>query len=102
MLGITLTDAVAVTTILLGLAAFWRGAKGGELARRHSPPESTVSIGSTVFADTAAMTQQTAVLTRIAEAIESQNKAYQEREKDRVAHALERLVKRLDTRDHDT
>lgn len=101
MLGITVTDAVAVTTILLGLAAFWRGAKTGEIARRTSPPENTVSIGATVFADTAAMGEMKVVLVRIAEAIEAQNTSRAAKEKDRMALALEKLVHKLDQRDED-
>jgi hypothetical protein len=70
MLGITITDAVALGTLILAIGAAWRGLKGGEFARRHSPPVETVSVGSTVFADTMAMTLQTEALNRIADAIE--------------------------------
>lgn len=96
MLGITITDAVALGTLILAIGAAWRGLKGGEFARRHSPPPETISVGSTVLADTMAMTLQTEALNRIADAIESTVTEHREQEKDRLTSAIEQLVNKIE------
>ena len=96
MLDITIADAVAVGTITLAIGAAWRGMKGGDFARRHTPSPDTVSVGSTVFADTMAMTLQTAALNRIADAIESTVTEHRESEKDRLTTAIEQLVNKIE------
>jgi hypothetical protein len=69
MLGITVADAVAVGTLIIALLAAWRGTRAGDAAKRIAPPETTVSVGATVFAGTAAMTQLNTSINRLADAV---------------------------------
>ncbi len=84
MLGMIVADAVAVGTLIIALLAAWRGSRAGDAAKRILPPETTVSVGATVFADTAAMTQLNASINRLADAICDASEA-----KERLTGALD-------------
>ena len=101
MLGITIADAIAIGMFILACGAAWKGATKGDAERKSNPPKDTLSIGAGVFADTAAMSNMTAAMNRLANAIEKGVAASEEKEKDRVTHALEALVARLEQRDGD-
>jgi signal transduction histidine kinase len=99
MLGITVADAVAVGTLIIALLAAWRGTRAGDAAKRISPPETTVSVGATVFADTAAMTQLNNSLNRLAEAICDASEARERQQASQLADVLKRLTDKLDEQD---
>lgn len=74
MLGMTVADAVAVGTLIIALLAAWRGTRAGDAAKRISPPVPIVSVGATVYADTAAMTQLNVSINRLADASEARER----------------------------
>lgn len=98
MLGISVTEAVAVSTLLLGLAAFWKGMRAGEAAKvsNAAGPAATASLGAAVLADSLAMEAMTEAINRIADAIDRHHEQALEEKKDRLSVALELLVERLD------
>lgn len=69
MLGIPVADTVALGILIIALLAAWKGTRAGDAAKRLSPPETTLSDGATVFADTAAMTQLNVAINRLPDAI---------------------------------
>jgi len=99
MLGITVADAVAIGTLIIALLAAWKGTRAGDAAKRISPPETTVSVGATVFADTAAMTQLNASINRLADAICNASEARERQQANQLAEVLKRLTDRLDEQD---
>lgn len=99
MLGITIADAIAIGMFILACGAAWKGATKGDAERKTNPPKETLSIGSGVFADTAAMTNMTNAMNRLSAAIENAVEDRTEKEKDRMTAALEALVEKLNDRD---
>jgi hypothetical protein len=99
MLGITVADAVG--TLIIALLAAWRETRAGDAAKRISPPETTVSVGATVFADTAAMTRLNTSINRLAEAICDVSEARERQQDNHLAEILERLTRALDAQDRD-
>lgn len=96
MLGITIADAIAIGMFILACGAAWKGATKGDAERKTNPPKETLSIGAGVFADTAAMTNMTTAMNRLAQAIETAVGDREEKEKDRMTVALEALIEKLD------
>jgi hypothetical protein len=99
MLGITVADAVAVGTLIIALLAAWKGTRVGDAAKRIAPPETTVSVGTTVFADTAAMTQLNTSINRLADAICDASEAKERQQFSPLADVLRRLTEALDERE---
>jgi flagellar motility protein MotE (MotC chaperone) len=100
MLGITVADAVAVGTLIIALLAAWRGARAGDAAKRISPPETTVSVGATVFADTAAMTQLNTSINRLADAIGDASEARERQQANQLSDVLRKLTATLEALEH--
>lgn len=71
MLGITLADAIAVSTLIIAVLAAWRGAKQGQDQKGKNPPDNQFVLAGAAFADTAALQAHTAATIRLAEAIEA-------------------------------
>ncbi|MBF9197371.1 hypothetical protein [Microvirga terrestris] len=73
--SVNVTDTIASWMRIIELLAAWKNIEAGDTSKRLPLLENTVSVGATVFADTAAMTGLNASISRLADAISDASEA---------------------------
>lgn len=100
MLGITVSDATLIGTLILGFLAAWQGSKKGEHARSAVPPNPTTALIGGAIVDSATLAELTNAVERLTDAILAGIQDSHERtvrsEQQTMNDLLREIVNRLD------
>lgn len=96
MLGITVADAVAVSSVALSLLMAWLGLKGGDKAKVNRPPPPETAILGATLVDTHTMREVADALRGVESIMREHLDHQRSAASDRMTELLEEIARKLD------
>jgi hypothetical protein len=94
MLGITVSDATLIGTLVLAFVAYFNGDKSGRVAAQTKEPGPVLSLGGGAFVDTIALHDNTAAIRDLADAIERARVTYEREDHDSIKDLMIQMLRR--------
>jgi hypothetical protein len=91
MLGITVPDAIAFGSLVIGLVALFRGTQAGEKAKKVAPPDPAMAIIGSSLVDTGTLRELVRSVDRVAEAMEGATEDRKHTREGEMADTLKKL-----------
>jgi hypothetical protein len=96
MSGITLADAIPISTLILGVIAMLTGAIRGAEAKRSTPPDLPMAMIGSAIVDRETLRDLTTAVRETAAAIREAVSSGERRSRDETNERLEELTRKLD------